>query len=74
MSNAKKFDPRTKILKKFLNEHEDIVLLKVNKQADLVFMTKTEYYSKIKCLLDKNFKELEGYDIISLEKNLQEYR
>jgi hypothetical protein len=74
MSNAKTFDPRTKILRKFLNEHEDIVLLKVDKQADLVFMTKTEYNSEIKCLLDKNFKKLEGYDKISLEKDLQEYR
>ena len=69
MSNAKTFDPRTKFLKKFLNEHEDIVLLKVDKQADLVFMTKTEYNSKIKCLLNKNFKKLEGYDKISLEKD-----
>jgi hypothetical protein len=46
MSNTKIFEPRTKILKNFLNEFEDIVLLKVDKQADLVFMTKTEYNSK----------------------------
>ena len=37
MSNAKTFDPRTKILKDFLREHEDILLLKVDKQADLFF-------------------------------------
>ena len=74
MSNAKTFDPRTKILKDFLREHEDILLLKVNKQADLIFLTKTDYNEKLKCLLDQNFIKLDDYDRTSMEEDLQEYR
>ena len=48
--------------------------MKVDKQADLIFVTKTDYNSKIKCLLDKNFTKLEGYDRHSLEGDLQDYR
>ena len=65
------FDPRIKILKKFLQDHQDILLLKVDKQADLIFLSKTDYNSKIKSLSDQNFTKLEGYDRNSLEKDLQ---
>ena len=74
ISNAKTFDPRTKILKKFLQDHEDLLILKVDKQADLLFMTKTDYNLKLKCLLDQNFTKLEGYNKNALENDLQEYR
>ena len=74
MSNAKTYDPRTKVLKKFLQDHDDVLLLKVDKQADLLFMTKSQYNEKIKNLLDQNFTKLEGFDINSLENYLQEYR
>jgi hypothetical protein len=40
ISNAKTFDPRTNFLKKFLQDHQDILLLKVDKQADLLYKTK----------------------------------
>ena len=62
MSNAKTYDPRTKVLKKFLQDHDDVLLLKVDKQADLLFMTKSQYNEIIKNLLDQNFTKLEGYD------------
>ena len=74
ISNAKTFDPRTKILKKFLQDHEDLLILKVDKQADLLFMTKTDYNLKLKCLLDQNFTKLEVYNKNALENDLQEYR
>ena len=70
ISNAKMFDPRIKILKKFLQDHQDILLLKVDKQADLIFLSKTDYNSQIKSLLDQNFTKLEGYDKNSLENDL----
>jgi hypothetical protein len=47
LSSAKTFDPRTKIFKKFLQDHEDLLILKVDKQADLLFMTKTDYNFKL---------------------------
>ena len=52
ISDVKTFDPRTKILKKFLQDHDDILLLKVDKKADLIIMYKTDYNKKLKVLLD----------------------
>ena len=42
ISDVITFDPRTKILKKFLQDHDDILILKVDKQADLIVMYKTD--------------------------------
>jgi hypothetical protein len=35
-----------KFKKKNLQDHDDVLLLKVDKQADLLFMLKTDYYAK----------------------------
>ena len=74
ISDVKTFDPRTKIRKKFLQDHDDILLLKVDKQADLIIMYKTDYNKKLEVLLDKNFTKLEGYDRTFLEGDIQDYR
>ena len=74
ISNAKTYDLRTKVLEKFLQDHDDVLLLKEDKQADLLCITKSQYNDKIKKLLDQKFTKLGGYDKNSLENDQQEYR
>ena len=57
-----------------MQDHDDILLLKVDKQADLIIMYKTDYNKKLEVLLDKNFTKLEGYDRTFLEGDIQDYR
>ena len=48
--------------------------MKVDKQSDLLLVTKTDYNFKLKCVLDQNLTKLEGYNKNSLKNELKEYR
>ena len=74
ITNSKTYDPRVKSLRTFLKENENIVLLTVDKQADLIFLTKADYHKKLENLLDQNFKKLENYKSTCFENDLQDFR
>ena len=74
IANSKTYDPRIKTLKFFLRDNPELVLLSVDKQADLIFLTKTQYHEKLESLLNQNFKKVDNFKSTTLETILQDFR